>query len=141
MAMSLDDTLHAVVQVTHEHGLPLTGVGVHAGDVQVFTDAADLRWWARWLTDVSAEACRHVIWATGSDGMAALHVSATREGIRWTVVEKVPADVAVPILAAYDVVLSEQHVAVPVAAVIALAEALGGDRVDAERSGEREVRS
>lgn len=122
MGLSLDDTLHAVVQLTHEHGLPLHGVGVSAGRVQVHAEPADVQWWARWLTDASADACRHVVWEHETG--VAFHLHATREGIEWTVAQRVPVTMAAPILATHDVALSAQHLEVPATAAIALADAL-----------------
>lgn len=133
--IGLDDTLHAVVQVTHEHGLPLHGASAHAGRVQVFTDPVDLPWWVRWLTDPVVAQPRWVVWAKEADGEVALHVSGHREGIEWSVVDHVPVEVAIPVLAAHGVTVSAEHLRVPAAAAVALADAFadhaaasGGER-------------
>jgi hypothetical protein len=85
--VSLDDTLHAIVQLTHEFGLPLSGAQVTAGDVQVFCDqAADVLPWADWLAQ--ATRLRMVAWV--KDDQVKVHVSGTREGIEWSVCESVP---------------------------------------------------
>lgn len=122
---SLDDTLHAIVQVTHEHGLPLAGASARPGMVQVFLDdAADLLWWVRWLTvptETSAEWWRTVVWDLG-DGVA-FHVSGVREGIEWAVVERVPSEVAVPVLAAHGVTVTTEHLPVSAFDAIRLAKA------------------
>lgn len=119
----LDDTLHAVVQVTHEHGLPLTGATVRPGRVHVYADVADLRWWARWLA--AASECRCTVWTKDAD--VVLYICATREGIEWVVTERVPTVLAGPILAEYGIYgvpLDTRHRGVPAAAATALADAL-----------------
>jgi hypothetical protein len=120
--IGLDDTLHAVVRVTHDHGLPLDGATVYAARAQVHTTPADLRWWVRWLTDPAADEGRYVVWE--KDATAAFYVSAIREGVEWTVVEQVPTALAVDVLAGHDLTVSATHLAVPAAAAVALADAL-----------------
>ncbi len=121
---SLDDTLHAIVQLTHEHGLPLTSVNVRAGDVQVHTGPADRLWWVRWLTDPVADASRCVVWEIGQETDAvALHVSARREHIDWVVINDVPGAVAHPVLGLHNVLATSHHLEVSADVAIALASA------------------
>ncbi|MPZ85233.1 MAG: hypothetical protein GEV28_34535 [Actinophytocola sp.] len=124
--LGLDDTLHAIVQVTHEHGLPLHGASVNPGFVHAFTDAVDLPWWVRWLTDPAAEESRGVVWQKDAEDTGAevvFHVSGQREGIEWTVTDHVPVVVAGSVLDAYGVTVTGEHRAVPVAAAVAVADA------------------
>jgi hypothetical protein len=133
VGLSLDDTLHAVVLLTHEHGLPLHGVRVRAGRVQVFTEPVDMPWWVRWLTDPTAseEPCdpgfRCTVWtrrrADESGREVAFHVRAQREGVEWSLAEDVPAEVAEPVLAAHGLTVSTQHYPIPGRAARALADA------------------
>ncbi|MPZ84858.1 MAG: hypothetical protein GEV28_32530 [Actinophytocola sp.] len=127
--LGLDDTLHAIVRVTHEHGLPLHGASVLAGTVQVFTDAVALPWWVRWLTEPAAEQSRVRVWE--KDAEVAFHVTAHREGIEWAVVERGLPEVVGPVLDTYGVTVTGEHVVVPSAAAVALADALA-DHVSVE---------
>lgn len=121
--LGLDDTLHAIVQVTHEHGLPLTGVSAQTGGyVQVFTAPVDLPWWVRWLADPLVVKSRFAVWVR-DDGDVTLHVCGDREGIEWSVVDRVPAATAVPLLAAHGVTATSEHLPVAGAVAVALAEA------------------
>jgi len=119
--LGLDDTLHAVVQVTHEYGLPLRGADVHPGRVQVFTDADQDRCWVRWLADPATRNARFVVWAKGS--AVAFLASGQRAGIDWTVIPTIFTPRATAVLAAHGVTVTEEHVAVPAAVAVALTEA------------------
>lgn len=125
----LDDTLHAVVHLTHEHGLPLHGVNVHGGYVQVFTDAVHVPWWVRWLTDVDGS--RFTVWTHRGD--VAFNAKAHRDGIEWTLADSIPAATAGPILAAHGEGVSTEHHPIPANVAIALADAYAGyDQAAAE---------
>lgn len=115
-SVTLDDTLHAVVQLTHEHGLPLNGVSANRGDVLVFCDLADLRWWVQWLTPVAGH--RLVAWR--KDGDIAVALSGVRDGITWAVHQNIPTTVADPILTQHGVTITENHERIAPAVVIAL---------------------
>ncbi|GAB3462521.1 hypothetical protein [Actinophytocola sediminis] len=124
--ITLDDTLYAIVQLTHEQGLPLHGVDVRAGAVTVRTETADARWWVRWLTDSVSTGVRPVVWDV-EDGSAVQVVYATRAGIEWCVVERVPTEVAGRVLAAHGMTLSTKHQFLPAAVAVALADELAAD--------------
>ncbi|MGH3628812.1 MAG: hypothetical protein ACRDRL_15430 [Sciscionella sp.] len=91
--LTLDDTLLAVVQLSHEHGLPLRGASVHAGSVLVFCDLADVLCWTQWLA--RSGDLQIVVWRKDDD--IAVHVSSTREGIEWALAPSVPAPVDSPV--------------------------------------------
>ncbi len=130
---TLDDTLLAVVRVTHEHGLPLTGADVHAGRVQVYVDGADLPWWVRWLTDPIARS-RVTVWMAVGDDRVALHASGWREDIEWALAEHIPAATAGPALAEHGVTVSDVHLPLPTSVVLALVDAHATASGGGERS-------
>ena len=123
-AVSLDDTLHAVVRLTHEHGAPLRDVTVWPGQVLVSCEPVDLRWWVAWLTAVTGH--KLVAWRK-DDETVVVHLLAVREGITWSVCQSLPAAAADPVLADQGVTVTENHDPIASAVVIALTRA-GGER-------------
>ena len=130
--LGLDDTLHAVVQVTHEHGLPLRGADVHPGRVHVFTDVADLPCWVRWLTDPATADARCVVWEKGAE--VAFVAQGRREGIEWCVTDSVPSALATTVLAGHGLTVSEQHYPIAASPAVALVSAYASSHAQA---GER----
>lgn len=119
--LGLDDTLHAVVQVTHEHGLPLTGADVHPGRVMVFTEVVDLPCWVRWLTDPAAADAQYTVWV--KESVVAFVATGVREGIEWCLTDRVPNVLATSVLDEHGITVTEQHQ--PITAEVAVALTVG----------------